>query len=299
MLWIDAQDLSPEEILMLNERFGLTDELNLEELVKEGRRSKIEEHQDVISCYTIFPNQDDFISGEKTNWLAFVVGKRWIITIHKGYSDITCTVYKKISTHGYFALSLLPSTDILLFIFLDLITNEFFLVSDLVHVRLQNLGKEAGRLFREKSKQITTNFGEEIAKSRDQALALRQSIGPLREIVGRITRGEFALVSSGILPRFENLYDRTISLIEVVDSNRDQIHEIGDILINAQTLTTNNIIRLLTIVSAVFLPLTLIAGICGTSFLTSGITAGFYIMSAVMVGIAVGLISIFRNKGWL
>jgi magnesium transporter len=299
MLWIDAQDLSPEEILLLKEHFGLTDELTLEELVKEGRRSKIEEHQDIISCYTIFPNQDDFISGAKTNWLAFVVGKHWIITIHKGYSDITCTVYKKISTHGYFALSLLPSTDILLFIFLDLITNEFFLVSDLVHVRLQTLGKEAGRLFREKSKQITTNFGEEIAKSRDQALALRQSIGPLREIVGRITRGEFALVSSEILPRFENLYDRTISLIDVVESNRDQIREIGDILINAQTLTTNNIIRLLTIVSAIFLPLTLIAAICGTNFFASGITTGFYIMIAVMIGIAVSLISIFRNKGWL
>jgi magnesium transporter len=130
-------------------------------------------------------------------------------------------------------------------------------------------------------------------------LALRQSIGPLREIVGRVTRGEFALISSGILPRFENLYDRTISLIEVVDSNRDQIHEIGDILMNAQTLTTNNIIRLLTIVSAVFLPLTLIAGICATNFFVSGITIGFYIMIGVMVGIAFCLISIFRNKGWL
>jgi len=299
MLWVDVQDLTPEEILLLKERFGLTDELNLEELVKEGRRSKIEEHKDVISCYTIFPNQDNFISDAKTNWLAFVVGKRWIITIHKGYSDITCAVYKKISTHGYFALSLSPSTDILLFIFLDLITNEFFLVSDLLHERLQNLGKEAGGLFRKKSKQITTNFGEEIAKSRDQVLALRQSIGPLREIVGRVTRGEFALVSSDILPRFETLYDRTISLIDVVDSNRDQIHEIGDILINAQTLTTNNIIRLLTIVSAVFLPLTLIAGICATNFFASDISNGFYIMIAIMIGIAVSLILFFRNKGWL
>jgi len=54
MLWIDAQDLSPEEILLLNERFGLTDELNLVELVKEGRRSKIEEHQDLVSCYYRF-----------------------------------------------------------------------------------------------------------------------------------------------------------------------------------------------------------------------------------------------------
>jgi magnesium transporter len=299
MLWIDAQDLTPEEIELLKERFELPYELDIGELIKEGHRPKIEENHDVISCYTIFPNQDDFISGAKTNWLAFVVGNRWIITIHNGYSDITCTVYKKISTHGYFALSLLPSTDILLFIFLDLITNEFFLASDLVHVRLQNLNKEAGRLFREKSKQITTNFGEEISTSRDQVLTLRQSIGPLREIVGRVTRGEFALVSSNILPRFESLYDRTISLIDVVESNRDQIHEIGDTLINAQTLITNNIIRILTIVSAIFLPLTLIAAICGTNFFASGITEGFYIMIAVMVGVAGGLISVFRNKGWL
>ncbi len=299
MLWVDAQDLSPEESTLLKEYFELNDELNLEELVKEGRRSKIEENQDLITCYTIFPNQEDFVSGAKTNWLAFVVGKRWIITIHKGYSDITCTVYKKISTHGYFALSLSPSTDILLFIFLDLIINEFFLVSDSVHLRLQQLGKEAGGLFREKSKKIGTNFAEEIAKSRDQVLVLRQSIGPLREIVGRITRGEFALVSSSLLPRFEDLYDRTISLIDVVEGNREQIHEIGDILTNVQTITTNNIIRLLTIVSAIFLPLALIAGICATNFFSPGNSNGFYIMIAIMVGISVGLVSIFRWKGWL
>jgi len=113
------------------------------------------------------------------------------------------------------------------------------------------------------------------------------------------------LVSSATLPRFEDLYDRTISLIEVADTLREEIQDIGDILINVQTLSTNNIIRILTIISAIFLPLTLIAGIYGTDFGRgfflpgSGSSYGFYAMIVVMAGIAVGLIAVFRRKGWL
>jgi len=134
---------------------------------------------------------------------------------------------------------------------------------------------------------------------------MRQSIGPMREIVGKIARGEFALVSSALLPRFEDLYDRTISLIEVVDNHREEIRDITDTLINVQTLTTNNIIRILTIISAIFLPLALIAEIYGTNFgkgyLIPGSSSsfGFYIMDAIMIAVAVTLIIIFRRRGWL
>ncbi len=304
VLWIDAQDLSEKEVTTLREHFAL-DELNLEELNEKGRRSRIEEYGEKASCFVSFPNRKGFVAEAKMDWLAFFVGKRWIVTVHNGYSDITCAVFKKISTHGYFALSLSPSTDVLLYVFLDLIANEYFLVSDLLHEKLQNLSKEAGALFRERPKRLSANFGVEIAKSRDQVLYLRQSVGPLREIVGRIMRGEFSLISIDTMHRFEDLYDRVISLIEVVDNHREEIHDIGDILINVQTLTTNNIIRVLTIISAVFLPLTLIAGIYGTNFGRgfsipgSNDNYGFYIMITVMVGLAIGLIAVFRRKGWL
>lgn len=224
---------------------------------------------------------------------------------HKGHSYITCEIYKKISTHGYFALSLLPSTDILFYIFLDLITNECFYVSDLVQEKLQSLSQTAAEGFRRRPRESNRTLGVEIAKARDQALGLRQSIGPLREVVGRVARGEFAIVSRETLPRFEELYDRTISLIEVIDTHREEIHDIGDILINVQTLTTNNIIRVLTIISAIFLPLTLIAGIYGTNFgrgfLVPGSNSnyGFYAMIVLMLSVAVGLIIVFRRKGWL
>ncbi len=107
------------------------------------------------------------------------------------------------------------------------------------------------------------------------------------------------------MPRFEDLYDTTISLLGVVDTHLEQIHDISDILINVQTLTTNNIIRVLTIISAIFLPLALIAEIYGTNFQIgflipgSGSSLEFYAMVAAMVLIAAALISVFKKKGWL
>jgi len=92
--------------------------------------------------------------------------------------------------------------------------------------------------------------------------------------------------------------------VEVVDAHREEMSNIRDILVNVQTVTTNNIIRVLTIISAIFLPLTLIAGIYGTNFKQGFIpeTAnpyGFYIMIAIMVTVALTLTLIFKRRGWL
>ncbi len=268
VLWVDAQDPTDSELHELKDYFSL-DEHNLEELTQEGGRSRIDEHDDRVFCLLNFPNRETFISEDKMEQLAMLVCSSWIITTHKGYSDLTCAVYKKIGTHGYFSLSLEPSTDILLYIFLDLVTSEYYPVSDQVFERLEAFNQKALRLFRERSRQTYGDFGLQLIEVRDRLVALRQSLSPLREIMGRITRGEFALVHGVNLPRFGELYDRTIQLVEVVDAHRDDLANIRDILVNVQTINTNNIIRILTIISAIFLPLTLISGIYGTNF-TSG-----------------------------
>jgi len=304
ILWVDAEDPTEAEMQQVRKRFAL--DFNLKEFEEPSLRSRIEEVEDQINCFIRYPDSDKFVSDTKSTWIALTVSDKWLVSVHKGRSDITCEIYKKISTHGYSALSLAPSTDILLYILLDLILNECFSVSDLVHERLQSLSQEAAGRFRQGPKDTDRrSLGPEISKSREQVLSLRQSLGPLREVVGRITRGEFFIISSATLTRFEDLYDRTISLIDVVDTHREEIQDIVDIIINAQTLTTNNIIRILTIISAIFLPLTLIAGIYGTDF-GNGFTLpgstsnyGFYVMVIVMIGVALALIAVFRRKGWL
>ena len=303
VLWVDAQDPTDSELNELKDYFSL-DEHNLEELTQEGARSRIDEHEDRVFCLLNFPNRESFVSGEKMDQLAMLICSSWIITVHKGYSDLTCAVYKKIGTHGYFSLSLAPSTDILLYIFLDLVTSEYYPVSDQVFERLEAFNQKALTLFRERSRQTYGDFGLQLIEVRERLVALRQSLSPLREIMGRITRGEFALVQGVNLPRFGDLYDRTIQLVEVVDAHREDLANIRDILVNVQTINTNNIIRVLTIISAIFLPLTLIAGIYGTNFTSTSIPEtnnpyGFYIMLGIMATVASGLAVIFKLRRWI
>jgi magnesium transporter len=303
VLWVDAQDPTEPEMKELEDYFSI-DEHNLQELNEEGVRSRIDEHEDRVFCLLNFPNRESFISDGKMERLAMLVCSRWLITLHKGYSGLTCDVYKKIGTHGYFSLSLVPSTDIMLYIFLDLVTSEYYPVLDAVFEKINTLNTEALGFFRRGSRLAGSSFGIEVAKVRERLVALRQSLSPLRDIMGRVTRGEFALVQGANLPRFGDLYDRTIQLVEVVDAHREEMSNIRDILVNIQTITTNNIIRVLTIISAIFLPLSLIAGIYGTSFKTGFIPGtenpyGFFIMVAVMVAVALTLTLVFKQKGWL
>ena len=303
VLWVDAQDPTDSEMKEVENYFSI-DEHNLQELTQDGVRSRIDEHEDRIFCLLNFPNRESFITEGKMERLAMLVCSRWIVTMHKGYSDLTCAVYKKIGTHGYFSLSLVPSTDIMLYIFLDLVTSEYYPVSDAVFEKTNALNLEALGFYRKGSRLAGSSFGMEIVKVRERLVALRQSLSPLREIMGRITRGEFALIQGVNLPRFGDLYDRTIQLVEVVDAHREEMGNIRDILVNAQTLTTNNIIRVLTIISAIFLPLSLIAGIYGTSFKSGFIPGtdnpyGFYIMIAIMVVVALTLTLVFKRRGWL
>ena len=303
VLWVDAQDPNNSEMKELEDYFSI-DEHNLQELTEEGVRSRIDEHEDRVFCLLNFPHRESFVSDGKMDRLAMLVCSRWIITLHKGHSELTCAVYNKIAAHGYFSLSLAPSTDIMLYIFLDLVTSEYYPVSDSVFERIEALSREALGFFRERSRLADSSFGMHIAETRERLITLRQSLSPLREIMGRIVRGEFALVQGVHLSRFGDLYDRTIQLVEVVDTHMDEMSNIRDILVNVQTITTNNIIRILTIISAIFLPLTLIAGIYGTNFKAGFIPEtnnpfGFYILIAIMVTVALSLTLIFKRRKWI
>lgn len=302
VLWVDAQDPSEPEIRELQEYFGLN-EHDLTELREEGVRSRIDEYGDRVFCLLNFPDRARFVSEGKMSQLAMLVCTRWLITVHKGYSDLTCSVYKKIGTHGYFSLSLVPSTDIMLYIFLDLATDEYYPVSDLVFESIEKLSQEALGFFRAQNRR-DSSLGGRTLKIREKLVVLRQSLSPLREIMGRVTRGEFALVSGANLARFGYLYDRTIQLVDVVDAHREEMSNIRDILVNVQTVTTNNIIRVLTIISAIFLPLSLIAGIYGTDFRVNYVPDaispyGFYVMIGIMVVIALSLAYVFKRRGWI
>ena len=103
VLWVDVQDQTDSEMKEIEEYFSL-DKHNLQELTEEGERSRIDEHEERMFCLLNFPHREGFISDGKMERLAMLVCSRWIITVHKGYSELTCSVYKKIGARVVFWL---------------------------------------------------------------------------------------------------------------------------------------------------------------------------------------------------
>jgi len=306
LLWIDLKDPVDSEIALLQEVLTI-DLSNLKDLAKAGQTAKIEEFENYFFAYLTYPKGEGMdVFHVKMEKLGIFLGNWWLITSHEGGSEVICNFERRIGLKGYAALSPIPTTDILFYLILDLVLDSYHPFFDLSETKFEELRKEAARGFRvAKSQSETRSIGLALGGLRDQLHNVKQSIVSIREMIERFTRGEFPQISSKNLPRFMDAYDRSVELREMVDSNRDYAAEVSNLLMNALTVTTNNIIRVLTIVSAIFLPLAFIAELYGTNFAHgffepgSGTPYGFYGMITIMAIIAISLAAVFRTKGWL
>ncbi|HYY90476.1 MAG TPA: CorA family divalent cation transporter, partial [Candidatus Dormibacteraeota bacterium] len=104
---------------------------------------------------------------------------------------------------------------------------------------------------------------------------------------------------------FRDVYDHSFQLLETIDNDRDRTSDVRDLYISLHTASTDNTIKVLTLVATIFLPLSLLAGIYGTNFTPgffqpgSGMPLGFYVFVFVMIDIAVGFVYFFKRAGWI
>src|SRR5260370_16395518 len=132
-------------------------------------------------------------------------------------------------------------------------------------------------------------------------MTLRRSLTPTRDMIGMIMRGAVPFVADSSLRSFRDVYDHSFKLTETIDNERDRTSEVGDLYISLHSASTDNTIKLLTLVATIFLPLTLLAGIYGMNFTAgffqpgSGDPLGFYIMILAMVIISLRLVYSFKR----
>ena len=142
----------------------------------------------------------------------------------------------------------------------------------------------------------------QIHQLKKQIISMRKSIAPLREAVNRFSKAENALVEAKTLPFVRDLYDHTIQIMDSVDSYRDLLNGLYDLFISEVSFKMNQVMQLLTIVSAIFIPLTFLAGIYGMNFDYIPELTGrynYFILWGVMIFIFILLVWFFRKKKWI
>ena len=140
---------------------------------------------------------------------------------------------------------------------------------------------------------------------RKRLMTPRRSLTPTLDMLGVVMRGAVPFVVDANLRSFRDVYDHSFQLLETIDNDRDRTSDVRDLYISLHSASTDNTIKVLTLVATIFLPLTLLAGIYGMNFSPgffqpgSSDPVGFYVMILAMFVISLGLIYLFKRSGWI
>jgi magnesium transporter len=291
--WINVDGIHEVEILdQLGDSFGLHP-LVVEDIANTDQRPKTEDFGDYI--YVVLRMLQYEKGGEEvvTEQTSLILGERYVLSFQERPGDVFDPIRERI--RSYKGRIRKMGADYLAYTLIDSIVDNYFVV-------LERLGEEIESL----EEQLVTNPIPEtlqtIHELKREMIFLRKSVWPLREVINALERGESSLIqeSTGIYLR--DVYDHTIQVIDAVETLRDMISGMLDIYLSSISNRMNEVMKVLTIIATIFIPLTLIAGIYGMNFSYMPELEwpwGYFMVWLVMLVVGGSMLVYFRRRRWL
>jgi magnesium transporter len=298
--WLDMLKPTDEEIALLDDIFGFHP-LAIEDTINYAQRPKIESYNHIgDSCttgyfYMVFhgPDLETFRESLRTKELDLFVSSRYLVTIHEEEMKSVLTVLNRASADP--AGILARGTDLLLHNIIDYMVDHYEPILDYLDEALDALEERA---LTDPSPAVLS----EIANKKKELLNLRRIVGPQREVIAQLTRGEVPFIRESTRIYLRDVQDHLIRVVEMIELYRDLVLGSRDIYLSSIGNNTNQVMKTLTIISVIGLPFTVITGFFGMNFFdTEGLHRHgvFAIAVAVMLGAVAGLLVWFRIRKWI
>jgi magnesium transporter len=292
--WMDVQGLGSEQILKQIGQIFHLHPLLLEDVVNVPQRAKIEDYkqQMLIIAHMVRPKPDK--EGFETEQVSFVLGKRYLLTFQEEeLEDCFDVVRHRIATNqGKIRTS---GADYLLYMLLDVLIDGYFPILEDYENRIETL--EDAILFNPSFQHM-----QELYDIRRELLALRRLIWPLRNAVGVLMRENQDLITSEVHIYFRDCYDHVIQLLDILEVYRELASSLMEVYLSSMSNKMNEVMKLLTVISTIFIPLTFIAGLYGMNFEYMPelkLRWGYLACLGGMGAIAASLVYFFWRRGWL
>jgi len=291
--WINIDGIHDIKIIeKIGKHFDLHP-LILEDIVNTGQRPKIEDFGDyifVVLKMLYYNEKEDEIQAEQ---VSLILGSNFVISFQEREGDVFNPIRERIRS-GKGRIRKMGA-DYLAYALIDTIVDSYFII-------LEKLGEKIESIEEELVTNPTPETLQAIHHLKREMIFLRKSVWPLREVVNRLERGESTLIheSTGIYLR--DVYDHTIQVIDAIETSRDMLSGMLDIYLSSVSNRMNQIMKVLTIIATIFMPLTFIAGIYGMNFEFMPELAwpwGYPLVLLVMVVIGISMLIYFRRKKWL
>lgn len=294
--WLNIHGLNDLDLLKsLGNHFKI-DDFMLADILNTTRRTKIEEQQDVLffNIKSLLPAGDtDKISAEQ---ISFLLKDGILVSFQEKRSDFFTHIRERIRTHSGIVRT--KKADYLLYILLDAIMENFY-------ITIENEEDKIEELIDQTKCSTDPIILEKIEQHRDNFNFLKRSIIPLRDSLYGIKSIKDDDVFNAIAPDnftfFSRLHQKSLELLEQIESDMGSLHSASDYYFSAQSHKMNEIMKTLTIVSAIFIPLTFIVGVYGMNFdymPELRYEHGYYTVVGGMVLIVFGMIYYFKRRRW-
>lgn len=286
--WVDFHEPTDEEILHLSETFHFHP-LAIEDCVSKLQRPKLDYYEDYTFyvTHTIKKDNKD-ISKEELNYF---IGEKFIVTFHRKPSLEVNQTWNNIVSLEHLEQW---DTHYVFYLILDKIVDNYFPIIYKIEDELDKIEDNNHRISMEQ-------LMSELFDTRYLLLNLRHVVHPMRDLLYRMLNSQHLIGVNQRKEYFSDIYDHLLKLSEMVMSNREITADIRDSYLSLNSHQTNKIMKTLTLITSIFVPLTFITGVFGMNFHNMPILSlknGYYGTLLVMGVIAVLMIIWTKRKGW-
>jgi magnesium transporter len=298
--WLDMENPTDSELKCLSDLFHFHP-LAIEDSIKYAQRPKIEDysheaiHGGEPYVYMVFhgPDIETFKQHMRTKELDIFMSQRYLVTIHEEHFRSIEAVSARCEQETKLILD--RGIDMILQSILDHITDHYMPILEYLESSIDEIEDEA-------TENATPEVLRKISMKKRDLLDLRRIVNPQREVVAQLTRGEVPFIRESSRVWFRDVQDHYNRIVEMVELYRDLIMGARDIYLSSISNHLNQIMKTLTIISVIALPMTVVTSFFGMNFESiPGLHSplGFWSAVVVMMLTVVGLLYLFKKKNWI
>ncbi len=290
--WINIDGLHHTEIVKQIGKAYNVHSLFLEDIVNTNQRPKLEEGKEnifIVFKMLEYNGQNKSVNVEQ---ISLVLGKNYVLSFQENIGDIFDSVRARLRNPDSRIRKY--GSDYLVYALMDKVIDNYFLI-------MEQIGEEVESLESKSEKIQSTKFIQQISQLKKEIMILRRTIWPLREVINDLLRSEVKEIKPETLLFFRDLYDHTVQVMDAIEMYRDSLVSALDVNFSLVNLKMNDVIKVLTIISTIFIPLTFIVGVYGMNFNYMpelGWRYGYFLVLLLMSAVAVGMIYYFKKKKW-